>query len=125
MTGSGDRCQLCTVSGSSGRVPATAAGPPAAAAADASAAVTHAAAAYGIHAACSDSHWGSTTTASYHFDDSSSTAQWAPELGTTSSSVCFTSCTGVPVVSFTRGSLAVHSTSDELHNGAVTLAICA
>ena len=55
--------------------------PPAAAAADASAVVTHATTAFGIHAACSDSHWGPTATAFapdwstyYHYDDSSSIA---------------------------------------------------
>ena len=98
MTGSEDRCQLCTVSGSSGRVPATVAGPPAAAAAaDASAAITYAAATHGIHAACSDSSWGSIATAfapacsaCHHYDDSSCTAQWASESGTASIAVCFT-----------------------------------
>ena len=132
MTGSGDRCQLCTVLGSSGQVPAVAAGPPAAAAVDASAAVTHAAAAFGIHAACSDSHWGPTAivfapdwSACYHYDDSSSTAQWASELGIASSSVCFSYSTGVLVVILASGSPTVHTISYGLHVGSVTLAICA
>ena len=126
LLGTGDSCPLCTVPGSLGRVLE------AAAAADAPAVDPIAAAAYGLHAACCDSTWGPTATAfalassaCYHFDDSSSTAQWAPESGTASSSVCFTSCTGVPVVSLTRGSPAVHSTSDGLHTGGVTLAIYA
>ena len=132
LTGSGDRCQLCTVSGSSGRVPAIAAGPPAAAAADASAAVTHAAATFGIHAACSESHWGPTATtfaldwlACYHYDDSSSTAQWASESGIASSSVCFSHSIGVPVVILTSGSPAVHTITDGLQTGSVILTICA
>jgi hypothetical protein len=132
-TGSGDRCKLCTVLGSSRRVPATAADPPAAAAlADASAAVTHAAAAYGIYAACSNSTWGPTATAFaldcsayHHYDDSSSTAQWASESGTASSSVCFTPNTCVPVIVLASGSPTVHSISDGLHTGSVILAICA
>ena len=118
MTGTGDSCQLRTVSGSSRRVPAAAAAPSAPA-------VTYAAAAHGIHAACSDSHWGSTATSSYHFDDSSSTAQWAPESGTASSLVCFTYSSGVLVVVLTSGSPAVHSISHGLLTRAVTLAICA
>ena len=132
MIGSGDCCQLCTVSGSLGQVSVTAAGPPAVAAANASAVVTYAAAAHGIHAACSDSHWGPIATAfapaytaSYHFDDSSSIAHRASELGTASSSVCFTSSPGVPVVILAGGSPTVQSTSDGLHTGSVTLAICA
>ena len=110
----------------------TAAGPPIAVAADASVAVTQAAAAYGIHAACSDSSWGPTATAftpdcsvCHHYDDSSSTTQWAPESGTASSSVCFTPSTGVSVVILASGSPAVHTTSDGLHTGTVILAICA
>ena len=109
-----------------------AAGPPAAAVADAPAAVTHAVAAFGIHAACSDSHWGPTATtfapdwlAYYHYDDSSSTAQWALESGIASSSVCFSHSTCVPVVILANGSPAVHTTSDGLDTGSVTLAICA
>ena len=104
----------------------TTAGPPAAAA------VTHAAVAFGIHAACSDSHWGPTAIAfildwlaCYHYDDSGSTAQWASESGTASSSVCFSPSTGVPVVILASGSPVVHTTSDGLHTGSVTLAICA
>ena len=80
MTGTGDRCQLRTVLGSSGRVLAAAADPLAAAATDASVVVTHAAAAHGIHVACSDSSCGPTTTAYaldwsayYHYDNSNST----------------------------------------------------
>ena len=51
---------------------------------------------YWIHVACSDSYWGSTATAftpdraaCHHFYDSSCTAQWASELGTTTSIVSF------------------------------------
>ena len=131
MTGTGDCYQLRTVPGSSGRVLVPTAGSPTAAA-DASAVVTHAAAAFGIHAACSDSHWGPTATtftpywsACYHYDNSSSTAQWASESGTASSSVCFSHSTGVPVVILTSGSPVVHTISYGLHTGPVTLAICA
>ena len=111
MLGTGDSCQLRAVSGSLGRVPAAAVAPLAPV-------VTYAAAAHGIHATCSDSYWGPTATAfapactaSYHFDDSSSTAHRASESGTASSSVHVTSSTGVPVVSFTWCSPAVHSLS--------------
>ena len=131
MTGTGDHCQLCTVLGSSGRVPEAAAASPAAAV-DASLADTHAAAAHGLYAACSDSTWGPTATAfalacsaCHHYDDSSSTAQWASELGIASSSVCFTHSSGVPVVVLTSGSPAVHAFSDGLHTRAVILAFCA
>ena len=104
--------------------------PSAAAAADASTAVTHVAAAYGIYAACSNSTWGSTVTAfnlacsaCHHYDDSSSIAQWALELGTASSSICFTHSSGVPVVVLTSGSPAVHTISYGLLIGSVILAI--
>ena len=68
--GSGDNCYTCTVPDSAGRVPALAAcystvdpGTTAAVAGYALAVDTHAAAASRVHAACSDSHWGSTVTA--------------------------------------------------------------
>ena len=134
--GSGDSCYICTVPDSVGRVPAAATGDPAAvvaaaglgsivaAAGHASAADTHAAAAPWLYAACSDSHWGSTATTSalawsdcYYFDDSSITAQWASELGTTTSTVCFTYRAGLLVVCFARVSPVVHTTPDGLHTG--------
>ena len=105
--------------------------PPAAAAADASAVVTHAAVAYGIYAACSINTWGLTAiaftpacSACHHYDDSSSTTQWASELGTASSSICFSHSIGVPVVILVSDSPVVHTISDRLHIGSVTLAIC-
>ena len=87
MPGSGDSCYICTVPDSVGRVPAAAAGDPAAAGylgADSDSTVAaadpYAAAASWIYAACSDSYWGSTATASalawsayHHFHDSSVT----------------------------------------------------
>ena len=86
--GSGDRCHFCTILDSAGRVSETAAsysvadaGSTVAVADHASAVDPHAAVASQIHAACSDSDWGSTATgfalawSAYHnFDDSSITA---------------------------------------------------
>ena len=99
-------------------------GSTAAAAGHASTADPHAAAASWIYAACSDSYWGSTATAyapawsvCHHFHDSSVTAQWASELGTATSAVCFSYRAGVLVLCFASTSPVVHTFLDGLHTG--------
>ena len=136
LPGSGDCCHFCTVPDSAGQVPAIAVGYAAAnagaTAGHAPAAAPHAATATWVYAACCDSYWGSTATAFtpacsayHHFDDSSSIAQWASELGIASSSVCLSHSTGVSVVILASSSPTVHTISYGLLTGSVILAICA